>query len=133
MGTIAMSVGAVVAAMSASQKIQDSHRRRDDRMRAALDHRRTNDIQRVFDELRWENGELKLYLATIIALLIHKGTFTREEFAQVTEIFDREDGAADGQFSGTILPDGSLDPKQHHYDESRLNDLADAVKQMGGK
>lgn len=44
-------------------------------------------------ELEQENGELKLYLASFVGLLVEKGVLTREEVAQFVEIID-EDGPA---------------------------------------
>jgi len=47
-------------------------------------------------------AEMKLYLATLVRLLIGKGTIDREEFTRFVEIIDRSDGAADGRFGGPL-------------------------------
>lgn len=54
------------------------------------------------DQLEAEVCELKLYLATVIRLLVSKGSVTREEFARLVEAIDRTDGSEDGQFRGDI-------------------------------
>ncbi len=53
--------------------------------------------------LRVENDELKLYLAALVRLLLAKGAFTRDEFAQLVDAIDREDGAGDGQYRGRVV------------------------------
>lgn len=52
--------------------------------------------------LRAEIGELKLYLAVVIRLLVAKGVVTKEDLARLVDVIDRSDGSADGQFSGDI-------------------------------
>ena len=52
--------------------------------------------------LQQENGELKLYLASMIRLLISKNVFTQDEFARFVDVIDQSDGASDGQFSGGL-------------------------------
>lgn len=49
-----------------------------------------------------ETGELKLYLAAVIRLLVAKGLVTRDEFARLVDVIDRSDGREDGQFGGDI-------------------------------
>ena len=53
--------------------------------------------------LEIENSELKLYLATIIRLLIAKEVFTKNEFARFVDIIDLSDGERDGQYDGDIV------------------------------
>ncbi len=53
-------------------------------------------------ELASENAELKLYMATLVRLLIAKEVVTREEFSRFVDIIDRSDGAADGRYHGEI-------------------------------
>ncbi len=48
-------------------------------------------------KLRRENDELKLYIAALIRLLIHKETLTAEEITRMVEIIDAENGAIDGK------------------------------------
>lgn len=52
--------------------------------------------------LEAENGELKLYLAAVIRLMIARGVATREEFARLVDVVDCSDGSEDGQFGGDI-------------------------------
>lgn len=52
--------------------------------------------------LEQENDELKLYLASIVRLLVGKKVFSKEEFARVVELVDASDGAADGKFGGEV-------------------------------
>ncbi len=49
-----------------------------------------------------ENGQLKLYLASLIRLLTHKGAITKEELQTMITAIDSEDGSADGKFAGDI-------------------------------
>ena len=53
--------------------------------------------------LEQENDELKLYLASIVHLLVGKKVFSKEELARVVELVDSSDGAADGKFSGEVV------------------------------
>jgi len=60
----------------------------------------------VTDELRrltTENGQIKLYLATIFRLLLEKNLVDRRELEEVIQAVDLEDGTADGQHSGDVL------------------------------
>lgn len=54
------------------------------------------------DWLRQENEELKLYLVSLMRLLISKGVLSREEIQRVVEAVDAEDGRKDGQYGGDI-------------------------------
>ncbi len=54
------------------------------------------------DTLVRENAELKLYLASVIRLLLAKGQITRPELEAMVSAIDREDGQADGQYDGKI-------------------------------
>ena len=49
-----------------------------------------------------ENGQLKLYLASLIRLLTQKGAITKEELQTMITAIDREDGSADGKFTGNV-------------------------------
>ncbi len=53
--------------------------------------------------LREENGELKLYLAAVVDLLIAKKVFHRDEFLRLSEIIDGVDGELDGQLTQPLL------------------------------
>jgi hypothetical protein len=49
--------------------------------------------------LERENGELKLYLAALVKLLMAKGVFDQKEFGRLVDIIDAADGETDGQYS----------------------------------
>ena len=53
--------------------------------------------------LEQENGELKLDVATLIRVLVAKGSFTADEFARFVDIIDGEDGQADGKLDGGVV------------------------------
>ena len=50
-----------------------------------------------------ENAELKLYLASVIRLLVTKDMISPEELAAVVAKVDAEDGSVDGQYDGEIV------------------------------
>lgn len=52
-----------------------------------------------------ENDELKLYLAAVIRLLRQKNVVTAEELEAIVAVVDREDGTADGRYSGGLSDD----------------------------
>jgi cell division septum initiation protein DivIVA len=54
-------------------------------------------------QLEKENGELRLYLASLIKYLGHKGTLRQDEFRKLVETIDREDGSKDGGYSGRVM------------------------------
>ena len=50
-----------------------------------------------------ENAQLKLYFASLVRLLIRKGSISKDELAAVVAAVDAEDGSADGQFTGKVV------------------------------
>ncbi|MBN1190778.1 MAG: hypothetical protein JXA46_13570 [Dehalococcoidales bacterium] len=62
----------------------------------------TNLTSRI-SELEKENGELRLYLASLIRYLGHKGVLRQNEFSRLVEAVDIEDGSADSSFRGKII------------------------------
>jgi hypothetical protein len=54
-------------------------------------------------QLEKENGELRLYLASLIKYLGHKGLLRQEEFRSIIEAIDAEDGSSDGSYQGKIM------------------------------
>ena len=58
------------------------------------------------DWLRQENEELKLYLVSLMRLLISKGVVSREEVGRMVEAVDAEDGNKDGRYAGDVAPKG---------------------------
>jgi multidrug resistance efflux pump len=68
---------------------------------AATRGRRTQD--ELVTALSAENAELKLYLASIVRLLVQRGTLSREEIEAMVAAIDQEDGRIDGGHTGEIL------------------------------
>ncbi len=54
-------------------------------------------------QLQDELGEIKLYLAALVRMLISAGVVTREEFATIVESVDGSDGSADGRYRGSVM------------------------------
>ena len=52
--------------------------------------------------LERENDELKLYVASIVRILIARSVVTKDEFARFVDIIDRSDGTPDGRYGGDI-------------------------------
>lgn len=50
-----------------------------------------------------ENAELKLYLASLVRLLVRKGSVSTDELQAMVAAIDAEDGRADGRFTGDII------------------------------
>ncbi len=50
-----------------------------------------------------DNAELKLYVASLVRLLMSKGTISRDDFVAIVNAVDAEDGARDGRRSGGIV------------------------------
>ena len=55
------------------------------------------------DALIQENAELKLYLASLIRLLMAKGSITQQELEAMVKSVDAEDGIQDGQLNTDIV------------------------------
>ena len=54
-------------------------------------------------QLEKENGELRLYLVSLIRYLGHKGVLRQDEFRKLGETIDMEDGNTDGGYNGKIV------------------------------
>jgi len=54
-------------------------------------------------QLEKENGELRLYLASVIKYLGHQGVLRQDEFRKLVEAIDSEDGSNDGSYRGKIV------------------------------
>ncbi|MDD5703252.1 MAG: hypothetical protein PHU23_14540 [Dehalococcoidales bacterium] len=54
-------------------------------------------------QLEKENGELRLYLASLIRYLGHKGVLRQDEFRKLVETIDREDGKEDRSYKGQVM------------------------------
>jgi hypothetical protein len=55
------------------------------------------------DALINENAELKLYLASLIRLLMTKGSITQQELEAMVKSVDAEDGKTDGKLNTDIV------------------------------
>ena len=89
------------------------------------------DQARDLGQARAEIAELRLYLATIVSLLIFRKVITPEEFGKISTAIDAADGVADGQFHGEITPGGKVRSGQRAQDTQALRELAAIVR--GGK
>ena len=54
-------------------------------------------------ELEKENSEIRLYMASLIIYLGHKGVLLQDEFRRLVETIDTEDGSVDGGYNGKIV------------------------------
>jgi len=63
-------------------------------------------VERSLEELQHENDELKLYLASVLRLLVGKGIATDEEIRAMVAAVDGEDGTEDGRYTGPMPPEG---------------------------
>jgi hypothetical protein len=57
----------------------------------------------LVNALSAENAELKLYLASIVRLLVQRGTLSREDIESMVATIDQEDGRIDGGHTGGLL------------------------------
>ena len=66
---------------------------------------RNNDASQdeMINQLFMENAETKLYLASIVRLMLSKGNITRQELEAMVDAIDAEDGKSDGMFDGNII------------------------------
>jgi Tfp pilus assembly protein PilO len=61
-------------------------------------------VQSRLQTLQEENDEIKLYLVSILRLLISKKVASAEEIRALVDVVDREDGSADQRYRGPMLP-----------------------------
>jgi len=66
-------------------------------------HHEGQNIDSELLALQRENDHIKLYLASITRLLIHKGVLSKDEIEKMVNIIDAEDGAMDGKARGEVL------------------------------
>jgi hypothetical protein len=74
-------------------------RMRDERVQSHAQLPKVNDLS----ALQAENDELKLYLAAVVRLLVHKRVCTAEEIIQLVEYLDAADGSVDHKMQGSII------------------------------
>jgi hypothetical protein len=61
-------------------------------------------VQAELASLRAMNGELRLYVATLLRLLLAKGIMSRDDLATMLENVDGEDGKMDQAHAGKLVP-----------------------------
>lgn len=84
--------------------IQDTERDIDSlkrEIRGSFDKDMSQD--RKIDVLISENAELKLYLASVIRLMVSRGMMSHQELADMVEKLDDEDGKDDGKYDGKFI------------------------------
>ena len=59
--------------------------------------------EQIITQLIIENAQTKLYLASIVRLMLSKGAITKQELEIMVDTIDAEDGKADGMFHGDIV------------------------------
>ena len=57
----------------------------------------------IIKELITEHAQMKLYLASIVRLLLSKGSISRAELEVMIDAIDAQDGKTDGMFHGDIV------------------------------
>ncbi|OGV82605.1 MAG: hypothetical protein A3K18_08160 [Lentisphaerae bacterium RIFOXYA12_64_32] len=84
----------------------DIHDQRDELQRLRQDLSRNDDFRfegkKAVQKLQKENDELRLYVASLIRLLVAKQVLTAPEIAQMVTDIDAEDGTRDGKISDPI-------------------------------
>ncbi|MCP4377787.1 MAG: hypothetical protein GY794_16625 [bacterium] len=93
--------------------------------------RTVKDAIRAIGQLQAENAELRLYLATVICILISNKIVSPEEFEKLSTLIDSMDGVADGQFDGQIGTDGTVGAGAKARENLPLRELAATLKKMG--
>ncbi len=75
------------------------------RVKRSLRGVQSNDMSqdKRIQALEKENGELKLYMATTIRLLLSKGLVTEQELEKMVEEIDGSDGSLDGTYDGSVI------------------------------
>ncbi len=62
-----------------------------------------DESSQIIAALQAENDEMKLYLAAVVRMMVHKNFCTIDEIKQIVHALDVADGAADGKMQGSIL------------------------------
>lgn len=66
-------------------------------------HQEENEVDSELHAVQMENNELKLYIASLMRLLISKNVLTKEEIQGMVDIIDGEDGAMDRKARGDLI------------------------------
>jgi hypothetical protein len=74
-----------------------------ERLEARDRMRDTSTLQARIAHLETENGELRLYLASLVRYLGHKGILQPGEFRTLVDSIDAEDGSTDGSYQVKIV------------------------------
>ena len=65
-------------------------------------NREKSKLKNEIENLKTENGKLKLIVSSILRKSIEKRVFTQEEIEALCQEIDSEDGKTDGQYHGEI-------------------------------
>jgi hypothetical protein len=74
------------------------------RERGTAEGRKVEELERQVEKLWEENFTLRLYVATILRVLVTKKVVTREELEGLIHALDAEDGDTDQAFRGDVMP-----------------------------
>ncbi len=127
-------MGMDYAGLAIAQLVDNITRGQDQLMARRTDLRKVrtvNEAIKAIGQLQTENAELRLYLATVICLLISKGVVSPEEFEKLSTVIDGMDGVVDGRFDGQIGSDGTVGAGAKAREDLALRELSAAVKKMG--
>lgn len=89
---------------SQSSKICDLNREVERLKQSARSTAKKDPIQAQIEELKAANGELRLYVSTLLRVLQDKGVIARDDLLKLVEQIDAEDGRRDQSFHGDLLP-----------------------------
>ncbi len=127
-------MGMDYAGLAIAQLVDNITRGQDQSMARRTDLRKVrtvNEAIKAIGQLQAENSELRLYLATVICLLISKGVVSREEFEKLSTVIDGMDGVVDGRFDGRIGTDGTAGVGAKARGNQALRELSATLKKMG--
>ena len=129
-----MDMGMDSAALGIAQLVNNITSGQDRLLARKADLRKTRTVDeaiKAVGQLQAENAELRLYLATVICLLISNKIVSPEEFEKLSTLIDGMDGVVDGRFDGQIGTDGTAGVGAKAPGDLALRELSDAVKKMG--
>lgn len=89
--------------MDIEEQRQEIESLREQMFHAGAGSRDTTDLKGRVLQLERENNELRLYLASLVRYLGHKGVLHQDEFRSLVEAVDQEDGRADGGYKGGVV------------------------------
>ncbi len=65
-------------------------------------NQKTGTLADQLQVLQRENEELKLYLLSLMRILIAKGVVSKQEIAEMVDLVDAVDGTKDGRYTGEM-------------------------------